>query len=373
MTWRKIDDDTCDADMPLSAFLATSLASNANSYAQDLSRSFTLAWPVDTAPKWTSYEIPIGFVMMFDVGIGARVIDFAFVCSVSGNIGGTIIISHQASQTLVQTPVGAGETSINLTLSLQSPQDGPQAFFVGWIGEVYLDEAETVKIHSAVDSQIAISKDSFNPHITNGVFFGVIDAPSTVLNPATPNAGRTRYQVCRVLEEVVHPHPDGYLQVWPAIEENPPWFSTAFDNTKYVTGYLYPLGWIQLYSVCATVTQATGSETSRVYAHDFATSLQGINRLTGAAYVNERKQVAAGPAQDQTGGLHCILSRSSQIVRYFSVDNDRSVGMNVNFRAYPLSPAAADYTFSATIESNVGVNATATLERAALPLSLIHI
>jgi hypothetical protein len=368
MTWRKIDDDTCDADQPLSAFLTTGLAANANSYAQDLSRSFTLAWPFNAAPKWASYEIPVGFVMMFDVGIGARTIDFVFACGVNPQVGGSILVAHQASQTQVQTPVAAGETTITVTLALQSPQDGPQAFFIGWISEQYLDEAETVDIHSAVDSQIAISRGSFNPRGNGGVYFGVIDVPSTAIFPPTPNAGRTRYQVCRVTEEASRPDPDGYLHVWPAIEENPPWFPTVFENAKFVNGYLYQLGWIQLYSVGATVTQATGSQTSRVYAHDFATSQQGVSRLTGSALVNLRKQIAAGPAQDQTGGLHAILSRSAPVVRYFSVDNDRTVGINVNFRAYPLSPSAAGYSFRVEVTSaTLGLLAEQIIDNAALP------
>jgi len=369
MTWRKIDDDTCDAEQPLSAFLTTGLAANANSYAQDLSRSFTLAWPFYAAPKWASYEIPIGFVMMFDVGIGARTISFSFACSVNPQVGGSILVAHQASQTQVQMPVAAGATTIDVTLALQSPQDGPQAFFIGWISEQYLDEAETVQIYSAVDSVITVGADSFNPRGNGGVYFGVIDVPSTALFPATPNAGRTRYQVCRVTEEVGPSPPDGYLHVWPAIEENPPWFPVNFDGTKFVTGYLYQLGWIELYSVCATVTQATGSQTSRVYAHDFATSQQGVSRLTGSALLNLRKQIAAGPAQDQTGGLHAILSRTGPafIVRYFSVDNDRTVGINVNFRAYPLSPSAAGYSFRAFVEDATGLVAEQFVNNAALP------
>lgn len=358
MTWRKIDDDTCDGDEPLSAFLTNGLATNANTYAQELSRSFTVAWPFDSAPKWASYEVPIGFCMIFDVGIGARTIDFVFACNVSPVIGGSIMVTHQSSQTLVQTPVAAGTTTFTVTLALSSPQDGPQAFFVGWISDAYLDEADTVKIHSAVDSQITISKDSFNPRGNGGVFFGIIDCPSTALYPPTPNAGRTRYQVGRVIEEASSPHPDGYLQVWPAIEENPPWFNTVFDNSKFVTGYLYPLGWIEMFGMCATVTQATGSQTSRVYAHDFATSQQGVNRLTGAAYVNLRKQVAAHPAQDMTGGVHTLLTRPDPIVRFFSVDNDRSVGININFRAYPLAPNAADYTFDFIVDDGSNVVAS---------------
>lgn len=367
MTWRKIDDDTCDGDEPLSAFLTNGLATNANTYAQELSRSFTLAWPLGTAPKWASYEIPIGFCMIFDVGIGARTIDFVFACDVNRDRGGSIMVTHQSSQTLVQTPVDPGTTVINLTMTLSSPQDGPQAFFVGWISDIDLDRAETVEIHSAVDSQIAISRGSFNPSGNGGVFFGVIDCPSTSLFPPTPNAGRTRYQVCRVLEEASSPHPDGYLQVWPAIEENPPWFSTVFDNSKRVTGYLYQLGWIQMFGMCATVTHATGSETSRVYAHDFATSQQGVNRLTGSAYVNLRKQVAAGPAQDQTAGLHTILSKDYPIVRYFSVDNDRAVGLNVNFRCYPLSPNTAGYTFTVSVEDDRGTVAFDLVTNSTLP------
>ena len=367
MTWRKIDDDTCDGNEPLSAFLTNGLATNANTYAQELSRSFTLAWPFESAPKWASYEIPIGFCMIFDVGIGARTIDFVFACTVGVNVGGSIMVTHQSSQTLVQTPVTAGTTVINLTMTLSSPQDGPQAFFVGWVSEVYLDEAETVDIHSAVDSQIAVSRDSFNPRGNGGVFFGVIDCPNTVLDPATPNAGRTRYQVCRITEETGAGHLDGYLHVWPAIEENPPWFATIFEAAKYVTGFLYQLGWIEMFGMCATVTQATGSETSRVYSHDFATSQQGVNRLTGSAYVNLRKQVAAGPAQDQTSGMHAILSKTAPIVRYFSVDNDRSVGLNVNFRCYPISPSAAEYAFDVKVETATTLVASAVVANATLP------
>jgi hypothetical protein len=367
MTWRKIDDDTCDGNEPLSAFLTNGLATNANTYAQELSRSFTLAWPFQSAPKWASYEIPIGFCMIFDVGIGARTIDFVFSCNVGSTRGGSIMVTHQSSQTLVQTPVDPGTTVINLTMTLSSPQDGPQAFFVGWISDIDFDTADTVDIHSAVDSQIAVSRDSFNPRGNGGVFFGVIDCPSTVLVPATPNAGRTRYQVCRITEETGSGHLDGHLHVWPAIEENPPWFDTNFAASKFVTGYLYQLGWIQMFGMCATVTQATGSETSRVYAHDFATSQQGVSRLTGSAYVNLRKQVAAGPAQDQTAGLHAILSRPTPMERYFSVDNDRSVGLNVNFRCYPLSPSVADYTFDVTVETATTVVASDTLANATLP------
>lgn len=366
MAWRKIDDDRCAGDESLSAFLCDGLARNAMCYADELSRSFSIAWPGDTAPKWASYEVPIGFVMMLDVGQGATEVTFDLLFTLNPNIGGSLMISHQASQSMVQSAVAAGTTDITLTLTLQSPQDGPQAFFVGWISEVYLDTAETVNIHSAIDSQIAISKDSFNPHVTNGVFFGIIDCPSTVLFPATPNVGRTRYQVCRVLEEVNHPHPDGYLQVWPAIEENPPWFSTALDNAKYVTGYLYELGWIQLYSIAATVTATAGLQMARIYAHDFATSLQTINRLTGAASVNERKQIAAAPAQ-MGGAVHAILSKAAPIVRYFSVQNSRDMGLTVNFRAYPLNPSAADYTFTVEVEDATTVVSYATFNRASLP------
>lgn len=367
MTWQKIDDDTCQGDEPLSAFLTNGLATNANAYAQQLSRSFTLAWPFNSAPKWASYEIPIGFCMIFDVGIGARTIDFVFACNVGSTRGGSLMVTHQSSQTLVQTPVDAGTTVINLTMTLSSPQDGPQAFFVGWISDIDFDIVATVDIHSAIDSQIVVSRDSFNPRGNGGVFYGIIDCPTTVLFPATPNAGRTRYQVCRVLEEVTNPHPDGYLQVWPAIEENPPWFATLFDNSKSVTGYLYQIGWIEMFGMCATVTQATGSQTSRIYAHDFATSQQGVNRLTGSAVVNLRKQVAAGPAQDQTAGLHAILSRPTPMERYFSVDNNRAVGLNVNFRCYPLSPSVADYTFDVTVETATALVTSASFPNATLP------
>ena len=366
MTWQKIDDDRCKGDESLSAFLCNGLAQNAMTYASELSRSFSITWPGDTAPKWASYEIPVGFVIMLDVGQGATQVTFDLIFEVNPNIGGSLMISHQASQSMVQSTVAAGATDITLALTLQSPQDGPQAFFVGWISEQYLDEAQTVKIHSAVDSQVAISKDSFNPAGNGGVFFGVLDVPSTALFPPTPNAARTRYQVCRVIEEVSAPHPDGYLQVWPAIEENPPWFPTVFANSKYVTGYLYELGWIKLYSATATVTGAVALAMSRIYAHDFATSLQTINRLTGSAFVNLRKQIAAGPAQ-MGGGLHAILSRDVSIVRYFSVQNDRETGITVNFRAYPLNPGASGYTFTVTIEGDTGVVSSATYDQPTLP------
>lgn len=367
MAWRKIDDDRCAGDESLSAFLCNGLAQNAMCYASELSRSFSIAWPIDTAPKWASYEQPIGFVMMLDVGQGATEITFDLTFAVNPNIGGSLQISHQASESTVQSAVTAGATDITITLALQSPQDGPQAFIVGWISDVYLDTAETVNVHSAVDGQIAVSKDSFDPHASPGVFYGIIDVPSTVLVPATPNVGRTRYQVCRVIEEAVHPHPDGYLQVWPAIEEDPPWFSTLFDNGKFVTGYLYELGWLQLYSITATVTSAVALQSPRIYAHDFATSLQTINRLTGAAYVNERRQIAAHSAQ-MGGALHGMLERNAPIVRYFSIQNDREMGLTVNFRAYPLNPVATGYTFTASIEQiGVGVVSSASFPNAALP------
>lgn len=367
MTWRKIDDDRCAGDESLSAFLCAGLASNAMCYADELARSFSIAWPLDTAPKWASYEVPIGFVMMLDVGQGATEVQFDLTCLVNANIGGHLLIAHQASESQVTTSVAAGSTDIALTLTLQSPQDGPQAFIVQWLSEVYLDTAETVDVHSAVDSQIAISKDSFNPHVTNGVFYGIIDVPSTALFPPTANAGRTRYQVCRVIEEVVHPHPDGYLQVWPAIEENPPWFSTLYDNTKFVTGYLYELGWIELYSCTATVTEAAPLRTPMIYAHDFATSLQTVNRLTGAAFVNQRRQIAAHPAQLGTGGVHSILSKNAPLDRYFSVQNDRDMGITVNFRCYPLNPGASDFTFTVEVERPSGIVSTASIANAALP------
>ena len=367
MAWRKIDDDRCAGDESLSAFLCAGLASNAMCYASELARSFSIVWPVDTAPKWASYEVPIGFVMMFDVGQGATEVQFDFTCLVNANIGGHVVIAHQASESQVTVAVAAGATDIAVTLTLQSPQDGPQAFIVQWLSEVYLDEAQTVKVHSAVDSQIAVSKDSFNPSGNGGVFFGIIDVPSTALVPATPNAGRTRYQVCRVIEETSEPHPDGYLQVWPAIEENPPWFPTVFANSKYVTGYLYELGWLQLYSCTATVTAAAPLTTQMIYAHDFATSLQTVNRLTGAAFVNQRKQIAAHPAQLGTGGVHAILSNSAPIDRYFSVQNNRDMGLTVNFRCYPLNPGASDFTFSVEVEGPSGRVSGASISNAALP------
>ena len=82
MAWRKIDDDRCAGDESLSAFLCAGLASNAMCYASELARSFSIVWPVDTAPKWASYEVPIGFVMMFDVGQGATEVQFDFTCQI---------------------------------------------------------------------------------------------------------------------------------------------------------------------------------------------------------------------------------------------------------------------------------------------------
>jgi hypothetical protein len=366
MAWRKIDSQRTQGDESLSAFLCNGLATNATCYASELSRSFSVAWPGDTAPKWASYEIPIGFVMMLDVGQGATEVTFDLTFAVNTKVGGSLMVAHQASQSMVQSTVAAGATDITITLTLLSPQDGPQAFFVGWISEQYLDEAESVRIHSAVDSQIEISKDSFDPVGNGGVFFGVIDVPSTALFPGTPNGARTRYQVCRVTEETSRPHPDGYLHVWPAIEENPPWFPTVFENAKYVTGYLYELGWIQLYSITATVSQAVALSMPRINAHDFATSLQTINRLTGAAYVNLRRQIAAAPAQ-MGGGLHAILSRTAPVVRYFSVQNTRETGLTVNFRAYPLNPGAAGYTFTVEVTGPTGLVSSAAYDRPTLP------
>lgn len=342
MSWLKIDDDRTATDETLSAWLMSSLVRNCNAYASELSRSVSAAWSYRNAPTWTSWEMPIGTTIFVDVGDAATEVRFQVFCDVT-RAGGNFVVSCRATGQMVDAPVALGDSSILVDLEFTRPLSGVQAFWVGWRG-LLGETIGAVDVHAGSQNVITVHKDTADPSTFLGVAYLMLEVPSTVLLPAPDNVGRTQYQVCYVAEANL-PSADGDLYVWPQVEENPPWIPVDYAGSKRVTGYLYEIGTLQLYSITCTVTATRAATIASVYAHDFATSPMAIVRATGAAYASTTKQLAGSVGND-SGLLGCMIERGKPWQRLAVWQDDRSVSLQVVLMAVSLVPTVSTVEFT---------------------------
>ena len=350
MSWLKIDDDRTAADETLSAWLMSSLVRNCNANASELSRAFSATWSYRNAPTWASWEMPIGTTIFVNVGDAATVVRFQVFCDVT-RAGGNFVVSCRGTGQMVDASVALGDSSILIDLELTRPLSGVQAFWIGWrslLGETI----GAVDVHSGSQNVITVHKNTANPHTFLGVAYLMLEVPSTVLLPAPDNVGRTQYQVCYVAHAAIT-SADGDLYVWPQVEENPPWIPVDYENSKSVTGYLYEIGTLQLYSITCTVTATSAATIASVYAHDFATSPMAIVRATGAAYASTTKQLAGSVGND-SGLLGCMIERGRPWQRLAVWQDDRSVSLQVVLMAVSLVPTVSTVSLTFNVFDALG-------------------
>ena len=363
MSWLKIDDDRTADDETLSAWLMASLVRNCNAYAGELSRAFSATWSYRNAPTWTSYEMPIGTTVFVNVGNAATVVRLQLWCDVT-RAGGRIVVACKGTHQTFAMDVALGDTSVTIEVPLPRPLSGVQAFWIGWRGFVG-DAIGTVKVHSGKQNVITVDKDSVDPHSILGVAYLMLDVPSSPLVPAPTNVGRTQYQVCYVAESVIT-GAKGDLYVWPQVAEHPPWIPVDWSGSKSVTGYLYELGTLALYSVTCTVVATSASVLEAVYAHDFAASPMAIVRATGAAYLNTTKQIAATAGGD-AGLLGCMVENGKPWQRLVVWENDRNVALQVVLMAVSLVPTVSAFEVTATVYDATGATVVTETQTLVLP------
>jgi hypothetical protein len=353
MAWKKLDDELTspNSEEPLSAFLVRGLTRNINDYSTALSRGGAFAFPNDTIlMQWASYDQPTGFVFTVDVGIAATQVQF----DITGNTktataGGTLVVRHLDSSTQRFTPIAADATRQLRTVSFDfvSPTSGPQGFFIGWQSDVGPDLG-FVRLRGGVENQIFVDEGSGGTHWTFPVGAGLgiethlllrIDQVTNAGNVQPSGDARRDYQICYFRH--FFGSPKGTFVIWPELDQTPAVLPTRYDAGLQVQGHVFELGCFNLWSVSATTTEVQVGNAGLPNAYDQTTALGSIaqapsNFLTPV--MPSLSNVLSSP-----GRFGRILRAGDPLYFTFAVQNKADFGVQVNFRAFSINLAQANF------------------------------
>lgn len=345
MGWFKLDDDLTQPDEPLSAFLGYGLTRNVNAYPSELRRLGTFAYPTTdegaAKVKWASYWEPRGTVLTVDVGINAT--DFVFKVfykTTNAAIGGKLYVRHLDSGAQVQVAIAgsASPTSVEVPFTTTQPLSGLQGFMVGWQSDVSEDSAGGAELAGAVGNQVFCEPNA-NPFpftLATGYheMYHLLKLDTAGLRPA-PAAGSLRnYQVCAFRHNINSQRPPhGVLLIWPEIEIQPavlPTESAGGGGTK-MTGSLYELGRIELFSITVEVARALDQGLQNPYAYQQTTIINELNNQINASMME--LQPDAGSLLTSGGYLGCVLPAGEEATFAFFVQTFKSVQqLHVSFQ-----------------------------------------
>ena len=354
MGWFKLDDTVTQPDEPLSAFIGYSLTRNVNAYPSALARLATFTYPTTAAGqptvKWASFWEPRSTVLTVDVGINA----FNFIVKVyfrltNTALGGNFYLRHIDSSTQVTVPVAStvGATMIEIPFSTLQPLSGLQGFLFGWQSDVSEEPVGSVELVGAVGNQVFCEPNTGTPFpftLATGSYTEMyhllkIDPAST--RPAPAARALLNYQVC-AFRHNTNPDrpPHGVLLIWPELETQPailPTATAATGGTK-MTGSIYELGRLELYSITFEVARALDQELLAPYAYQQTTAINAINNKVNASMM--LLQPDAGTLLSSGGFLGCVLPAGEAATFAFFVQNrDVVLTLQVSFRAITFNDA----------------------------------
>lgn len=342
MGWFKLDDTLTVADEPLSAFLGYGLTRNVNSYPNELRRLATFAYPLTSAGaaqvKWASYWQPRGTVVTVDVGINATDFTFkVFYRTTNASLGGKMLVRHMDSGAQVEVTVaGTGSpTTLEIPYTTTQPLSGLQGFYFAWQSEVSGSSVGSVELAGAVENQVFCEADTGTPFpftLTTGYheLYHLLKIDPAVTRPAPSARSLLNYQINAFTR---NPNPErpphGVLLIWPEIETQPailPTNITPVGGTK-MSGYIYELGRIELYSITVQVERALDQGLQQPYAYQQTTAINALNNQVNASMM--QLQPDAGSLLSSGGFLGRVLLAGEEATFAFFVQN-KSVVLTLN-------------------------------------------
>lgn len=382
MAWQKLDDELTDPTMqePLSGLLVRGLTRNANGYAEGLTRTATFAFDNETLPlQWSSYDQPTGFVFTFDVGAAALQVQFDIGCNtLTGDSGGTLVIRHLDSSTQRFTPIPADPTLTLVTVSFDfaAPVSGPQGFFIGWQSDVGPDLG-WVRLRGGVENQIFCDEGSGGTHwpfpgtAGSGTETNLLLRIDQVTNAGNvqPSADARRdYQVCYFRH--FNGNPQGTFVIWPELDQTPAVLPTRYDSSSQVEGHVFELGALQLWSVGCTTTEVQAGSLALPYVYDQATTLNAVASAAGSFLT--RAMPSLSNLTSSAGRFGRVLRVGETLYFTFAVQNKADFGVQVNFRAFSINLAQAnfdtpDFTFDVLDNTGNPVGTQTFLSKQSVP------
>ena len=340
MTWSKLDDTLTVADEPLSAFLGYGLTRNTNAYPTDLSRLTTFVYPTTSAGaakvKWAAYERPRGTFVTVDVGINATnfIVD-VFYKTTNSALGGQIYVRHADSGAQVQV-AAAGRAvfgSLQVPFTVARPLTGLQGFYIGWISDVSEDTVGSVELVGAVGNQVFCEPATGIPYpftLATGYYemyhLLKIDPGVTRPAPAPATDALLDYQVCAFRHNLnANRPPHGVLLIWPELETQPailPTATAATGGTK-ITGSIYELGRIELFSISVEVRDALDGTVLPPYAYQQPTPINELNNTINSTMMQLQPNAATNI--NSGGFLGCVLPAGEELTFAFFIQTNRSV------------------------------------------------
>lgn len=364
MTWKKLDDDTVQAEQPLSAFVGKRLTDNTNSYATDLRRLSTFAYPTTAAGaakvKWAAYQRPRGTFFTVDVGINAlNFIIKVFYRTTNASLGGQIYVRHADSGAQVQVAAAGSGTpvTIEVPFTTSSPLNGLQGFYIGWISDVGGSTVGRVQPVGSVGNQVFVEPATGSPFPftyaagTYAEMYHLLRIDPTVTRPAPSANSLLDYQICAFKHNlnVNHP-PHGVLLIWPELEIQPaiiPTDSSAPGGSTKFDANLYELGRIELFSITVEVYEATNATVLPPYAYQQTTPINELNNRINSGMM--LLQPDASTLQSTSGFLGCVLLAGEEATFAFFIQADKSVQQLItSFQAVTYNAAqdsSVDITF----------------------------
>jgi hypothetical protein len=382
MAWKKLDDELTDPNTqePLSAFLVRGLTRNVNDYSTALSRGGAFAFPNDTIlMQWASYDQPTGFVFTVDVGIAATQVQFDIVGNTkTATAGGTLVVRHLDSSTQIFTPVAADQTLTLRTVSFDfvSPTTGLQGFFIGWQSDVG-EDLGFVRLRGGVENQIFVDEGNGGTHWPFPVGAGLgtethlllrIDPVTNSGNVQPSGDARRDYQICYFRH--FNGNPQGTFVIWPELDQTPAVLPTRYDAGLQVLGHVFDLGCFNLWSVSATTTEVRVGNAGLPNAYDQATALNSV--ASSAANFLTPVMPSLSNIVSTPGLFGLILRAGDPLYFTFAVQNAADFGVQVNFRAFSINVAQANFdtpTFYFDVLDYVGnpIGAQVLLEKQSVP------
>lgn len=383
MSWTKLDDDTVTDNQPLSAFVGKRITDNTNSYATDLTRLSTFAYPTTAGGsakvKWAAYERPRGTFFTVDVGINAiNFIVKVFYRTTNAALGGQIFVRHADSGTsvLVAAPGSAAITSLEVPFTTSSALNGLQGFYVGWISDVSAGTVGDVEIAGAVGNQVFVEPAAgvYPFTLATGYYemYHLLKIDSGVSRPAPTGDALLNYQVC-AFRHNTNPQrpPHGVLLIWPELEIQPailPTESSSVGGAKF-TGAIYELGRIELFSISIEVYEAKEATVLPPYPYQQTTPINELdNRINSNMML---LQPNAATLQSSGGFLGCLLPAGTAATFAFFVQTKYSVQQLItSFQAVTYNAAqdsGVDITFGVRDYSGTTVGTDITKTAVSVP------
>lgn len=386
MSWTKLDDDTVTDNQPLSAFVGKRITDNTNSYATDLTRLSTFAYPTTAGGsakvKWAAYERPRGTFFTVDVGINAiNFIVKVFYRTTNAALGGQIFVRHADSGTsvLVAAPGSAAITSLEVPFTTSSALNGLQGFYVGWISDVSAGTVGAVEPVGAVGNQVFCEPATGTPFpftLAAGTYaemYHLLKISSAITRPAPSANALLNYQICAFKHNsAVNQPPEGVLLIWPELEINPailPTDSVAPVGSDKIDGDLYELGRIELFSISIEVYEAKEATVLPPYPYQQTTPINELdNRINSNMML---LQPNAATLQSSGGFLGCLLPAGTAATFAFFVQTKYSVQQLItSFQAVTYNAAqdsGVDITFGVRDYSGTTVGTDITKTAVSVP------